>query len=171
MARAYASAFLVIARAGATSLAEMCAIGRPSILIPFAHAADAHQEKNARALEAAGAAVVLDESGLTPAHLAEQVAALVKSPERRRAMADAARAQGHSDAAAVIVDDACARFGKKAARDPGSCSGAETTEMGCGSESTPESHQAKVERRRPRVKRCELRVRERERELIMTASA
>ncbi|MDH5491493.1 MAG: undecaprenyldiphospho-muramoylpentapeptide beta-N-acetylglucosaminyltransferase, partial [Myxococcales bacterium] len=57
MALAYAESALVIARAGATTLAEVCAIGRPSILIPYPHAADDHQTKNAEALEAAGAAI------------------------------------------------------------------------------------------------------------------
>ena len=111
MARAYASAALVIGRAGATSLAEICAVGRPSLLIPFPHAADDHQWCNARALETRGAAVAMREEGLTVKTLAAQVSALLADPERRRAMAEAARGLGHPDAAASIVDDLCEWLG------------------------------------------------------------
>ncbi len=111
MARAYGSAALVIARAGATSLAEICAVGRPSILIPYPHAADDHQFHNARALETRGAAVAIRESDLDAQALGELVRTLVAVPERRRAMADAARAMGRPDAAAAVVDDLCAWLG------------------------------------------------------------
>jgi UDP-N-acetylglucosamine--N-acetylmuramyl-(pentapeptide) pyrophosphoryl-undecaprenol N-acetylglucosamine transferase len=111
MARAYASAALVIGRAGATSLAEICAVGRPSLLIPFPHAADDHQWHNARALETRGAAIAMREQELTVETLAAQVSALLGDPERRRAMAEAARGLGHPDAAASIVDDLCEWLG------------------------------------------------------------
>jgi UDP-N-acetylglucosamine--N-acetylmuramyl-(pentapeptide) pyrophosphoryl-undecaprenol N-acetylglucosamine transferase len=105
MAKTYASASLVIARAGATTLAELCAIGRPSILVPYKHAADDHQARNAEALERAGAAIAIRESALTPESLRESVRALLTDPARRTRMAEAARTHGRPDAAAAIVDD------------------------------------------------------------------
>ncbi|MBC7174630.1 MAG: undecaprenyldiphospho-muramoylpentapeptide beta-N-acetylglucosaminyltransferase, partial [Polyangiaceae bacterium] len=105
MARAYERAALVIARAGATTLAELCAIGRPSVLIPFPHAADDHQGKNAEALAAVGAAECIREEALSPGGLADTLAALLDEPARRRVMSEAARRQGRPDAAATIVDD------------------------------------------------------------------
>ena len=108
MARAYASAALVIGRAGATSLAELCAVGRPSILIPFPHAADDHQWHNAHALEQRGAAIAMREAELSPTSLAAAVSRLLTQPDERRRMAEAARALGRPDAAAAIVDDLCA---------------------------------------------------------------
>jgi len=117
MARAYASATLVVARAGATTVAELCAIGRPAILVPYPHAADDHQAKNAESLERAGAAVAIRERDLTPEHLAAEIAAMLGSTDRRRAMARAARAFGRPDAAAAIVDDLCAWLGCRDADD------------------------------------------------------
>lgn len=111
MARAYASAALVIGRAGATSLAEICAVGRPSVLIPFPFAADDHQWHNARALETRGAAVALREQGLTAELLGGRLAELLDRPEQRTAMAEAARKLGRPEAAAAIVDDLCEWLG------------------------------------------------------------
>jgi UDP-N-acetylglucosamine transferase subunit ALG13 len=111
MARAYASASLVIARAGATTLAELCAIGKPSILIPYPHAAEDHQMKNARAMEQAGAALAISESALSAEGLAKQVRALLVGRSERQAMADAARTLGRPEAAAAIVDDLCTYLG------------------------------------------------------------
>lgn len=105
IARAYANAALVIARAGATTLAELCAIGRPSILIPFPFAADDHQAKNADALEAQGASICIRESDLEVGRLAELIAGLLDDPTKRQDMARAAREHGRPDAAAAIVDD------------------------------------------------------------------
>lgn len=105
IARAYANAALVIARAGATTLAELCAIGRPSILIPFPFAADDHQAKNADALEAQGASICIRESDLEVGRLAELIAGLLDDPAKRQGMARAAREHGRPDAAAAIVDD------------------------------------------------------------------
>ena len=111
MARAYASASLVIARAGATTLAELCAIGKPSILIPYPHAAEDHQMKNARAMEQAGAAIAISESELSAEGLAKQARALLVGRSQRQAMADAARVLGRPEAAAAIVDDLCTYLG------------------------------------------------------------
>ena len=111
MARAYASAALVVARAGATTLAEICAVGRASVLVPFPHAADDHQTKNAASLAKDGAAILLPQSELTPERLATEVRALLHDDARRMAMAAAARRRGHPDAAAAIVDDLTAWLG------------------------------------------------------------
>ena len=105
MARAYAHAALVIGRAGATTVAELCAIGRPSILVPFPFAAEDHQTKNARALEQEGAAVCLPEEELSAESLSAVVSRLVHSAPERSTMALAARKRGRPDAAAAIVDD------------------------------------------------------------------
>jgi len=105
MARAYSGAMLVIARAGATTLAELTAVGRPSILIPFPHAADDHQAKNADELARAGAAIAIGESQLDDETLGRALRGLLTAPERRRAMASAARRLGRPDAAAAVVDD------------------------------------------------------------------
>ena len=111
MARAYSNATLVLARAGATTLAELCAIGRPSVLVPFPFAADDHQAKNAMALQEQGAAVCIRESDLEPAELGDLVAALLDDPAKRRSMASGARDHGRPDAAAAIVDDILAWIG------------------------------------------------------------
>ncbi len=105
IAKAYSIAALVVARAGATTLAELCAIGRPSILVPFPFAADDHQAKNARALEEQGASVCIRESELEVEALGTLVAQLLDDPARRQAMSLAARRHGRPDAAATIVDD------------------------------------------------------------------
>ena len=105
IAAAFSRAKLVIARAGATTLAELCAVGRPSILIPFPHASDDHQTKNARALASQGAAFCIAESELSVASLSAAVEQVLGSPSVRRAMATKARAHGRPDAARAIVDD------------------------------------------------------------------
>jgi UDP-N-acetylglucosamine--N-acetylmuramyl-(pentapeptide) pyrophosphoryl-undecaprenol N-acetylglucosamine transferase len=105
IARAYANAALVVARAGATTLAELCAIGRASILIPFPFAADDHQAKNAKALEHRGAAICIRESELEVEALGDLIAELLDDVSKRQAMARAARDHGRPDAAAAIVDD------------------------------------------------------------------
>lgn len=105
MARAYASAAVVVARAGATTLAELQAIGRPSVLVPYPHAADDHQAVNARSLEAEGAARCILEKDLDADALAAAVGALLADPDAARAMAGAARRRGKPEAAAAIVDE------------------------------------------------------------------
>lgn len=104
---------LVISRAGASSVADICAIGRPAILIPYAAAAADHQTANARGLEQAGAAIVIAERDLTPAALTAAIAAVLSDPARAGAMAAAAAAQGKPDAtlrlAAMVEQLATAR--------------------------------------------------------------
>ncbi|HEY3354760.1 MAG TPA: undecaprenyldiphospho-muramoylpentapeptide beta-N-acetylglucosaminyltransferase [Polyangia bacterium] len=119
MAGAYAGADLVVGRAGATTIAELSAIGRPAVLIPFPFAADNHQVVNARVLEQAGAARVLLQHELTPARLADTLAALLADEVALKRMATAMRGLGRPDAAARIADDLatlCATSGSAAAR-------------------------------------------------------
>jgi UDP-N-acetylglucosamine--N-acetylmuramyl-(pentapeptide) pyrophosphoryl-undecaprenol N-acetylglucosamine transferase len=106
---------LIVCRAGATTLAELAAIGRPAVLVPFPAAADDHQRKNARVLADAGAAVVVDERDLTPARLAAAVDELLADRTRLERMATAMRAFARPDAASLIVDRLLALAG---ASDP-----------------------------------------------------
>jgi UDP-N-acetylglucosamine--N-acetylmuramyl-(pentapeptide) pyrophosphoryl-undecaprenol N-acetylglucosamine transferase len=106
MDREMKNADLIICRAGATTIAELTAAGKPSVLIPLPTAADDHQRKNAEVLQRAGAAEVIDQKDLSGALLAESIAALIDDPERRERMARAARALARPDAARVIVDRA-----------------------------------------------------------------
>jgi UDP-N-acetylglucosamine--N-acetylmuramyl-(pentapeptide) pyrophosphoryl-undecaprenol N-acetylglucosamine transferase len=87
----YGAADLVLARAGST-VAELCAAGKPSLLVPFAAAADDHQRKNAEVLVNAGAAAMLLQRDVTPESLLRELAALLKDGARRAAMAERARA-------------------------------------------------------------------------------
>lgn len=103
MTPVYRAADLVVARAGAMTVAELCAWGKPSILVPLPTAAADHQSGNAQALAAAGAAVHLAEDRLTPYTLAEQVLALVSDGPRLEALGARALARGHPNAAREIV--------------------------------------------------------------------
>jgi UDP-N-acetylglucosamine--N-acetylmuramyl-(pentapeptide) pyrophosphoryl-undecaprenol N-acetylglucosamine transferase len=98
------AADLVICRAGATTLAELTAAGRPSILIPLPTATDDHQRRNADALVAQGAAVMVEQAGLTGDRLAAEVTALAADAGRRAEMSARARRVARPDAARVIVD-------------------------------------------------------------------
>lgn len=102
--RRMSEAQLVISRAGASSVADLTVIGRPSILVPFAAAMDDHQTANARGLAETGAAIVIPESLLTPETLAEQITTILTQPEGAEAMARAALALGKPDAAATLAD-------------------------------------------------------------------
>lgn len=110
MAAAYGNAALVIARAGATTLAELSALGRPSILVPYPFAAEDHQTKNARAFEAAGAAICIPQEEVA-GRLSTAIDSVLGELTTRRAMAEAARRLGRPDAAAAIVDDVCEWLG------------------------------------------------------------
>jgi UDP-N-acetylglucosamine--N-acetylmuramyl-(pentapeptide) pyrophosphoryl-undecaprenol N-acetylglucosamine transferase len=103
MASAYAAADLVVARAGATTIAELTVCGRPAVLIPFPFAAGDHQSANARALAQAGAAIHLPQSEVTPALLAAELSQLAAQPERLRLMAKNSRRLGRPEAAQAIV--------------------------------------------------------------------
>ena len=104
MAKAYADADLVVARAGAMTVAEIAAAGRPAVLVPFAGATHGHQEANARALETEGAAVVLTEAQATEESLGGAIAALLADPARLAAMGEAARKAAKPDAAGRLCD-------------------------------------------------------------------
>ncbi len=105
VAAALAGADVVLARSGASSVAELCAVGRPSILIPYPFAADDHQMKNARSLERAGGAVAIAQAEATEERLASEIAALAADPARRARMAAAAAAEGRPDAARRVAED------------------------------------------------------------------
>ena len=94
---------LVISRSGASSVADISVIGRPSILIPYAAAAGDHQSANARGLVEAGAAIRIPESALDSARLAEQIAAVLTQPKGATQMAHAALAAGIPDATDRLV--------------------------------------------------------------------
>lgn len=98
------AADLVVARAGASTLAELTVLGRASVLVPLPTATDDHQRKNARVLEAAGAADLVEERDLGDGRLADRVLALAADAGRRSAMAARARALGKPEAAARVAD-------------------------------------------------------------------
>lgn len=100
----FARADLVICRAGATTVAELAAAGKPAIFIPFPFAADDHQRKNAEAVARAGAGRVILQAELTPERLAEELMGLARNPEELERMAKASRALAHRDAAERVVD-------------------------------------------------------------------
>jgi UDP-N-acetylglucosamine--N-acetylmuramyl-(pentapeptide) pyrophosphoryl-undecaprenol N-acetylglucosamine transferase len=99
-----AAADLVVSRSGATTCAELTAAGKASVLVPFAQAADDHQRVNAAALQASGAARMVEERDLSGESLARAIAETLETPGRLEAMEDAARALGRPDAAARVAD-------------------------------------------------------------------
>jgi UDP-N-acetylglucosamine--N-acetylmuramyl-(pentapeptide) pyrophosphoryl-undecaprenol N-acetylglucosamine transferase len=108
MPQAYAAADVVLARAGASTVAELTAVGVPSILVPWPGAADDHQTANASPLAEAGAALLLPESDLSVARLQREIDRLESHPEELVGMAAAARALGavhRSDALVRLVEE------------------------------------------------------------------
>jgi UDP-N-acetylglucosamine--N-acetylmuramyl-(pentapeptide) pyrophosphoryl-undecaprenol N-acetylglucosamine transferase len=105
MADAYAVSDLVLSRAGMITVAELCAWGLPSVLIPLPTAAGNHQSHNARVLEAAGAAQLLPQAELTIERLAGVVSGLLREEGRRKQMAGRALARGRPDSAREIVSN------------------------------------------------------------------
>lgn len=104
MAAAYANADLVVCRAGALTLAELCAAGVGSVLVPFPQAVDDHQTRNAEYLVERGAALLLPQGERLAEELRATLAALAADPPRRLAMAEAARALARPDAAERVAD-------------------------------------------------------------------
>ena len=98
------AAGLVVARAGATTLAEVTAAGRPAILVPLPTTTDDHQRHNAMALQRVGAAEVIEQRDLTGDRLAERIVALAADREKRRRMSAASRRLAKPRAAEEIVD-------------------------------------------------------------------
>ncbi len=105
VASAIADADLIVARAGAGTIAEITAIGRASLLVPFPHAADDHQAKNAEALARAAASVCLRQEDAAAERLAAEIERLLADDAKRAAMADAARDRGRPDAARRVAID------------------------------------------------------------------
>jgi len=104
MASAYATADLVICRAGATTIAELAALGKPSILIPFPYATHDHQTLNASSLVRAGAADLILEKDLTGSVLAEKIKAYMQHTDELETMSSRAFKAGRPQAAQLIVD-------------------------------------------------------------------
>jgi UDP-N-acetylglucosamine--N-acetylmuramyl-(pentapeptide) pyrophosphoryl-undecaprenol N-acetylglucosamine transferase len=99
-----ASSHIVVARSGASTVAELAAIGRPAILVPLPHALDQDQSANAGVLERAGGAMRLRQDDFTPDRLAAEISTLASTPQKLVAMAAAARSQGAIDAAERLAD-------------------------------------------------------------------
>ena len=99
-----AASHLIVSRSGASTVAELAAIGRPSILVPLPHALDQDQFANAGVLESAGGALRLRQDEFTPDRLAVEISDLATEPQKLVAMAAAARSQGAIDAAERLAD-------------------------------------------------------------------
>ena len=102
--RAFERADLVISRAGATTVAELAVAGKAALLVPFPAATDQHQLANARALERAGAARVIEQKNLTPQRLVSEIGSLLAAPGQLVQMESAARTLSRPDAAAQIAE-------------------------------------------------------------------
>jgi UDP-N-acetylglucosamine--N-acetylmuramyl-(pentapeptide) pyrophosphoryl-undecaprenol N-acetylglucosamine transferase len=99
-----AASHIVVSRSGASTVAELAAIGRPAILVPLPHALDQDQMANAGMLERAGGAIRLPQAEFTPDRLAAEISALAAEPARLDAMATTARTVGTLDAADRLAD-------------------------------------------------------------------
>jgi UDP-N-acetylglucosamine--N-acetylmuramyl-(pentapeptide) pyrophosphoryl-undecaprenol N-acetylglucosamine transferase len=105
MAPLYKQADLIICRAGATTVAEVTALGKAVIFIPFPFAADDHQALNANTMARQGAAEIILEKDLNPRDLGQKIEYFASHPEALKAMSSKAAQLGHPDAAKRIVDD------------------------------------------------------------------
>lgn len=103
MGSAIAASDLVIARAGATSIAELTVLGAPTVLVPYPYATDDHQTKNAEAMRRHGAAVVVADARLDSDEFSTAVFELLGDPARRATMSAASRELGRPDAAELVV--------------------------------------------------------------------
>lgn len=108
-----AGADLIVARAGAGTISEITQLGKPSILIPYPHAADDHQRFNAEAVENQGGAVMILDRELSPERLKTLIETLQNNREKRLAMGRAARGMAIPDSAGAIVDICLSIIGKK----------------------------------------------------------
>jgi UDP-N-acetylglucosamine--N-acetylmuramyl-(pentapeptide) pyrophosphoryl-undecaprenol N-acetylglucosamine transferase len=104
MADAYSWADVVLCRAGALTVAELCAVGVAAILVPFPHAVDDHQTLNARQMVQAGAAFLIPQSELTADELAKTLTTLGEDREKRLTMARAAKSLARADATERVVN-------------------------------------------------------------------
>lgn len=105
MAAVYRQADLVVSRAGATSLAELCVLGKPAILIPFPYAADNHQEHNAMMVVESGGGIMHREGEVESSRLAADILRIIKDPEEIKRMGEGARKVSFPDASALIVQE------------------------------------------------------------------
>ncbi len=112
VADAYRWAHLVIARAGALTVAELASSGRPAVLVPFPFSAGGHQDANAVGAQERGAAVAIPESELDAPRLAARLSDLLGAPERLAEMARRAAAAARPEAARAIVDDMLEMLGQ-----------------------------------------------------------
>jgi len=99
-----ADCHLVVSRSGASTVAELAALGRPAILVPLPHSLDQDQLANAMVLQRAGGAMLLPQGDFTPERLAHEIAVLAADPSRLAAMAAAARTVGTPEAAERLAD-------------------------------------------------------------------
>jgi len=113
VAEQMATADVIIARAGAVTVAEIAAVGRASILVPFPHAADDHQAKNAMALAELGGAICIRQEAADEVRLATELTLLFGDDQRRVSMARTAREHGHPNAALEVARDLLAFAGIK----------------------------------------------------------
>ena len=104
MPKQFASSDLILARSGASTVAELAASGKPSLLVPFPQAADDHQRKNAEVLVEGGAAAMLLEQEMTGTALLDRLTGLLGNPDRLHEMATSARTFAHPQAAARIAE-------------------------------------------------------------------
>lgn len=104
MAEAYGWADLVLCRAGALTIAELCAVGLGAILVPFPHAVDDHQTLNGQQMVQAGAAILIPQSKLTDDVLADTLSTLCSDRQKVAALADAARSLARADATERVVN-------------------------------------------------------------------
>ena len=162
MVRAYMDAALVIARGGG-SIAELCAIGRPAVLVPLPTSAGGHQLINARAFEQAGAGIAIEEHDLDAERVGPVIAALLADQPRRIAMGHAARRLARPEAAAAIVDDLFAWLkvpnGNTPEADP-EPSMPGTHHGGAHDAAAADESLPPPVRRRPKVKRAAVRLRQ-----------
>jgi UDP-N-acetylglucosamine--N-acetylmuramyl-(pentapeptide) pyrophosphoryl-undecaprenol N-acetylglucosamine transferase len=104
MPAAFGRADLLMCRAGASTVAEVAAAGKPAIFVPFPFATDDHQTRNAQALAAKGAALLIPESELTLERIANEVSSMITNPQRLAEMSAGARALSHPRAAEEIAE-------------------------------------------------------------------
>ncbi len=114
------AADLVVARAGASTVAELLALGKPSVLVPYPHAAADHQTQNALALAREGAAILLPEAQLNGQRLAEVIRDLAADPSRRVEMARCAEALGAPAAARAVAEEIVAVMRARSSKPPSS---------------------------------------------------
>ena len=104
MPKQFAASDLILGRSGASTVAELAASGKPSLLVPFPQAADDHQRKNAEVLVEGGAAAMLLEQEMTATALLDRLTGLLGNPDRLHEMATSARTFAHPQAAARIAE-------------------------------------------------------------------